>query len=63
MEKHEKTVLEAFLQDADSGRFSSQDICDTLRETVTLSPDTVTEHMLDNGWSLRRQDDRLVWVK
>ena len=63
MTKEERKVLDAFLQDTDSGRFSSQDICDALRETTTVSPDTVTKYMLDNGWSLRRQDDRLVWVK
>lgn len=63
MTKEERKVLDAFLQDSDSGRFTSQDIADLLRETISLSPNTVTHYMLEKGWSLRRQDDRLVWVK
>lgn len=63
MTKEERTVLDAFLQDTDSGRFTSLDIADQLRDTQSLSPNTVTRYMLEKGWSLRRQDDRLVWVK
>ena len=62
MTKIEKKVLDAYLQEADSGRFTSQDICDNLQPTITLTPDTVTEHMLENGFRLERRDDRLVWV-
>lgn len=62
MTKIEKKVLEAYLQEADSGRFTSQDICDNLQPTITLSPDTVTEHMLEKDYRLERRDDRLVWV-
>lgn len=62
MTKIEKKVLDAYLQEADNGRFTSQDICDNLQPTITLTPDTVTEHMLENGFRLERRDDRLVWV-
>lgn len=62
MTKIEKKVLEAYLQQEDSGRFTSQDICDNLQPTITLTPDTVTEHMLEKGYRLVRRDDRLVWV-
>lgn len=62
MTKIEKKVLDAYLQEADSGRFTSQDICDNLQPTITLTPDTVTEHMLEEGFRLERRDDRLVWV-
>ena len=62
MTKIEKKVLDAYLQEADSGRFTSQDICDNLQPTITLTPDTVTEHMLGKDYRLERRDDRLVWV-
>lgn len=62
MTKIEKKVLDAYLQEADSERFTSQDICDNLQPTITLTPDTVTEHMLEKGYRLERRDDRLVWV-
>lgn len=57
-------VLDAYLQDeVDMGRFTSQDICDNVRETVSLTPDEVTQYMMSHGYSLDRQDDRLVWVR
>ena len=57
-------VLDAYLQDeTDSGRFTSQDICDNVRETVSLTPDEVTLYMAAHGYSLHRRDDRLVWVR
>ena len=59
----ERTVLDAFLQDTDNGRFTSQDIADQLTDTISLSPNVITCYMLEKGWSLRRVDDRLVWVK
>ena len=56
-------ILDAyFLRNRDSGRFTSQDICDNLRETAKLSPAEVTGYMLSHGWHLERDDDRLVWV-
>lgn len=60
-----KTVaLDAWLDDeTDMGRFTSQDICDNVRETVSLTPDEVTEYMVSHGYSLERQFDRLVWVR
>lgn len=60
--KTEATVLKAYIQSADSGRFTSQDICDDLRNIISLSPDAVTEYMLAEGHHLERRDDRLVWV-
>lgn len=57
------TVLDAYMNDEhDNGRFTSQDICDNLRETVSLTPDEVTEYLMTKGYSLERRDDRLVWV-
>ena len=57
-------VLDAyFLRQADSGRWTSQDICDNVRDTITLTPDEVTQYMLSHRYHLERQDDRLVWVK
>lgn len=57
-------VLDAYLEeDTDMGRFTSQDICDNVRETVSLTPDEVTEYMVSHGYSLERQFDRLVWVR
>lgn len=58
------TVLDAyFCEDTDSGRFTSQDVCDNLRETLHLEPDEVTAYLFAAGWTLERQFDRLVWVK
>lgn len=57
-------VLDAYLCDeTDMGRFTSQDICDNVRDTITLTPDEVTAYMATHGYSLDRQDDRLVWVR
>lgn len=58
------SVLDAYvdLASGDSGRFTSQDICDNLRETVSLTPDEVTAYMISRGYVLSRRDDRLVWV-
>lgn len=60
-----KTIaLDAWLDDeTDMWRFTSQDICDNVRETVSLTPDEVTAYMVSHGYSLKRQDDRLVWVR
>ena len=59
-----KSVLDAYFDgETDSGRFTSQDVCDNLRETLRRDPDEVTEYLLGEGWSLSRQFDRLVWVK
>lgn len=57
-------VLDAyFLRQEDSGRWTSQDICDNVRDTIQLEPDTVTQYMLAHGYRMEREDDRLVWVK
>ena len=56
-------VLDAFFsEETDSGRFTSQDICDNLRETIELTPGEVTEYLIMRGYTLDRKDDRLVWV-
>ncbi len=60
--KNERTVLKAYLQSTDSGRWTSQDICDDLSNIITLRPDEVTAYMLEQGHTLQRRDDRLVWV-
>jgi len=58
-----KQVLDAYIDDFDDKRFTSQNICDNLRETLTLTPDDVTAYMLSKGYRLFREFDRLVWVK
>ena len=64
MDEYKETVLNVYFKDRkDNGRFSSQDICDNLRDTVSLTPDEVTKYMMGRGYVLERQDDRLVWVK
>ena len=56
-------VLDAYFDETtDSGRFTSQDVCDNIRETIELTPGEVTEYMVKRGYTLQRQDDRLVWV-
>lgn len=63
MDDYKKAVLDIYFKDrTDSGRFTSQDICDNLRETVALTPDEVTEYMMGRGYVLVRYDDRLVWM-
>lgn len=63
MDDYKKSVLSVYFKDSkDSGRFTSQDICDNLRQTVTLTPDEVTMYMMESGYVLARDDDRLVWM-
>lgn len=57
-------VLDAYFDETtDSGRFTSQDVCDNLRDTLALTPGEVTIYLAEHDWSLERQDDRLVWVR
>ena len=63
MDDWKKSVLNVYFHDRkDSGRFTSQDICDNLRETASFTPDEVTEFLMEHGYVLQRDDDRLVWV-
>ncbi len=63
METYKESILAVFFNERkDSGRFTSQDICDNLRDTVTLTPDEVTEWMMTNGYVPMRDDDRVVWT-
>ena len=63
MDDYKKIVLSVYFHDRkDSGRFTSQDICDNLRDTATFTPDEVTAFLMANGYVLQREDDRLVWV-
>ncbi len=61
-EAHKVMVLDAYFEEADDKRFTSQDVCDNLRETLSLVPDEVTAYMLGKGCRLCREDDRLVWT-
>lgn len=64
MDDYKKSVLNVYFQDRkDMGRFTSQDICDNVRDMVSLTPDEVTEYLMQRGYILQRQDDRLVWTK
>lgn len=57
-------ILDAyFLRNDDSGRWTSQDICDNLMDMARISPAEVTGYMLKHDYQLEREDDRLVWVK
>lgn len=57
-------VLDAYCSDNEiAGRFTSQDICDNLRETLDLEPREVTEYLLNCGWKLVKDSDRMVWQK
>lgn len=64
MERSEivKNVLSTYVEDSMAGRFSSQDICDAVRDICEVTLDEVNEHMLRNGWHLMKRDERLVWV-
>jgi hypothetical protein len=64
MERSEivKNVLSTFVEESMAGRFSSQDICDNVRDICEVTLDEVTEYMLNNGWHLMKRDERLVWV-
>jgi len=64
-EKEIKTmVLDAYLdREVDMDRFTSQDICDNLRDTISLTPSEVTDYMIEHGYCLTRQLDSLVWTK
>ena len=62
MKEIRKELLEAYLQDNDRGRFTSQDIVDNLRSMAPFEVEEVTEFMMACGWKLERDDDRLVWV-
>jgi len=63
MTPEQKTaILQAYFDSRkDSGRFSSQDVCDNLSDIASFTPDEVTEFLLSAGWQLVRKDDSLVW--
>ncbi len=64
MDDFKESVLNVYFRSCtDSGRFTSQDICDNLKDTVSLTPDDVTQFMMRQGYVLQRDDDRLVWAK
>lgn len=55
-------ILDQYLQVGDAGRWTSQDICDNLRDMISLTPDEVTEYLTKKGMRMERVDDRLVWA-
>ena len=62
MNDNKVKLLDAyFAADCNLAPWTSQDIVDNLRETVTLTVDEVTEYMLFRGYKPVREDDRLVW--
>lgn len=64
MESESWAFLDAYFRDApDSGRWTSQEICDNIRDTVRLSISEVNRYMKERGYVLARDDDRLVWTK
>ena len=60
--EYKNMVLDSYFMEKDCGRFTSQEICDNLRDTVSLEPDEVTQYMFANGYVLARMEDRLVWT-
>lgn len=64
MDKNEilKNLLAVLLNpNTDSGRYTSMDICDLLSDTYYALPTEVTVCLMEQGWVLAKQDDRLVW--
>lgn len=64
MDKNEilKNLLAVLLNpNTDSGRYASMDICDLLSDTYYALPTEVTVCLMEQGWGLAKQDDRLVW--
>ena len=58
-----EVLLDAYFDgQADSHRWTSQDIVDNLREMGLLTRAQVTDYMLRHDYKLEREDDRLVWV-
>lgn len=57
-----KNLLAVLLNpNTDSGRYTSMDICDLLSDTYYASTKEVTECLMEQGWSIAKVDDRLVW--
>lgn len=57
-----KNLLAVLLNpNTDSGRYTSMDICDLLSDTYYALPTEVTECLMEQGWSIAKRDDRLVW--
>jgi len=64
MDKNEilKNLLAVLLNpNTDSGRYTSMDICGLLSDTYYALPTEVTVCLMEQGWGLAKQDDRLVW--
>lgn len=64
MDKNEilKNLLAVLLNpNTDSGRYTSMDICNLLSDTYYALPTEVTVCLMEQGWGLAKQDDRLVW--
>lgn len=64
MDKNEilKNLLAVLLNpNTDSGRYTSMDICELLSDTYYALPTEVTVCLMEQGWGLAKQDDRLVW--
>lgn len=56
-------ALDAFFsENTESGRWTSTDIVRNLAETVKVTKSQVYKYMTRHGYSLEREDDRLVWV-
>lgn len=56
-------MLDAYLLSrTDHVRLSSQDICDNLRDMVSLTPDEVTEYLTERGCKVEYDEERMVWI-
>lgn len=58
-----KKILQTYCEECKVEGMTSQDICDSLKDTVKLEVNDVTEHLLASGYKLRREDERLVWTE
>lgn len=51
-----------FMLENESGRWTTQEIIDSVRDTVRLSMSEVNGYMEAHNYLLERVDDRLVWT-
>lgn len=63
LDSEAEKILDAYFRDeSDSGRFTSVEIADNVRETLKVTTAQVFDYMSSHGYRLERVDDRLVWV-
>lgn len=56
------TILAAWTDGRVQWTYSSQDICDEVRDIARLSAEEVTDWMVENGYLLVLTDGRMTWI-